>query len=184
MLWEKEYLICYSIGFFETVKRTLHIWVTPEIEFILRPIVSPESLLLTSVLPSCIMLPTSAVSMVALFREAQLDARNTFPAYSDRMLPQTGHCGATLDIVLSSFPKLLADTAACRVLMYFWSREASHPILDMKAVTQTPSTKLSSTQQGMFTYDLKNDLDLTKNVRYCSYARTTSASTAPKVEIY
>ena len=129
-------------GTFEALKRMVRINVKSEIELILRPSVSQENILITSLLPPCIILPSSAVTLVALFRESQEAARNLFIAYTSRALPQTGHCGSSVDIVLSSFPKLLADVAACRVLMYFWSKEAPKDILDMRA----PSNFASFTQ--------------------------------------
>lgn len=45
--------------------------------------------------------------------------------HSERDLPQTSVINNTSDIVLSSFPKIMDDIAASRVLMYFWSYESN-----------------------------------------------------------
>ena len=70
------------------------------------------------VLPSNIVIPSSSTTMVAIYRkllkEAQLILLST----------TLGASNHSTDPIFSSFPKILADPAAVRVMLYLWSKEA------------------------------------------------------------
>jgi hypothetical protein len=59
--------------------------------------------------------------IVGLYRLLLQQQMTIKPDKPEQMLPQTGSLPLA-DAILSSFPRILADAAASRVLMYFWSR--------------------------------------------------------------
>jgi hypothetical protein len=80
---------------------------------------------LTLLLPPNVVLPTSSLSIVGMYRvmlvksyQASMDCGNR-----EGHLPQTGNLHFS-SALLSGFPRLLADQAAYRVLMSMWSKEA------------------------------------------------------------
>eukprot|EP00981_Chlorochromonas_danica_P011048 scaffold3678_cov157-Ochromonas_danica.AAC.1 len=77
---------------------------------------------LTKLLPVNIVVPTSSVTIVGIYRKILADTLKLFEDQPDRILPQTGSL-LHADVVLSSFPRILADPAACRVLMMLWKKE-------------------------------------------------------------
>jgi hypothetical protein len=44
--------------------------------------------------------------------------------YAERLLPQSGDRLHNADAILSSFPRILSDRAAAKVLFILWKREA------------------------------------------------------------
>merc|ERR1711871_767862 len=68
------------------------------------------------------------MSLIAVFRNAQLLARENQWKIVGGNLARTG-MGNTVDMTLSCFPKLMADAAACRVLMYFWAKASPKELI-------------------------------------------------------
>ena len=131
-------------GTLQTLKRAFGFKVIPKIEILVKPalhmipaitngaLLSPATTAaieanrcrLYHVLPPNIILPTKGFVVVAIYRlMLQKALRLTIDA-PDRVLPQSACCIPNVDPILSSLPKLLADAAACRVLLYLWSKEA------------------------------------------------------------
>ena len=115
-------------GFIEGVKRfavnnvgLTMFKIKSQIELTFKYMESNDTLLLASTLPYCIVLPSSAMSLVAMFRNALMIARRSKWGKKGRK--------HNLDLILSSFPKLVGDPAARRVLMYFWARECPEHLL-------------------------------------------------------
>ena len=77
---------------------------------------------LFELLPSNIVLPSSAVLMVGVYRQLlQAQMAGTLTEES-RALPQSGH-NARSDLMLSAFPQIVSDEACVRVCMYIWALE-------------------------------------------------------------
>ena len=116
-------------GALEAIKRFVHIDIKSQIQIEITPIQAVDTLRLNSFMPPSIILPSSAVSLVYIYRQMLRKARGQIHAlqyyHSERDLPQTSVINNISDIVLSSFPKIMDDTAASRVLMYFWSYESN-----------------------------------------------------------
>ena len=102
--------------------------IKSEVELIFRRTSNPHATLLFSSLPPCIIMPTNAMSLIAVFRNAQLLARENQWKIVGGNLARTG-MGNTVDMTLSCFPKLMADAAACRVLMYFWAKASPKELI-------------------------------------------------------
>ena len=73
-------------------------------------------------LPPNIVVPVSSVTMVCMYRKLLIKALQLAQIQSDRILPQTGILHHA-DALLSSFPRILADEAACRVLLLLWKAD-------------------------------------------------------------
>jgi len=78
-------------------------------------------ILLTSILPPNIVIPTSSVTIVGIFRKLLRDSFKLLDQ-SNRILPQTGVLHHA-DPLLSTFPRVLADAAGSRVLLLLWKQE-------------------------------------------------------------
>jgi len=132
-------------GFFKVIS-TLDILITPSVpaaKFIPRPVPTaaqgpkgagasgqavqapqnPDDVAwFTKLLPPNIVLPTSSVTVVGMYRRLLMKSMQLNQNAPDRVLPQTGVLHHA-DALLSSFPRLLSDEAACRVLLLMWKRE-------------------------------------------------------------
>jgi Ca2+-binding EF-hand superfamily protein len=87
---------------------------------------------LFSILPDNVILPVKSVIILGLFRQLlQQASENKTLMQTNRLLPQSG-INATTDILLSAFPALLTDEAACSVMYTVWSLEAPHQINGVK----------------------------------------------------
>lgn len=95
---------------------------------------APPSEMMTSILPSNVVLPSNSISCVSCFRTILSSTLTN--VHTDRMLPQTGSLPYA-DVLLSSFPRMLADPAASRVLFALWSKEAPAELCNrpMEALT-------------------------------------------------
>jgi Ca2+-binding EF-hand superfamily protein len=76
----------------------------------------------TRLLPPNIVIPTSSVTVVGMYRKLLIKSLQLSHHSMERVLPQTGVLHHA-DALLSSFPRILADDAACRVLLLLWKRE-------------------------------------------------------------
>lgn len=81
-------------------------------------------LFLTEVLPPNIVLPCSAVTLIAIYRSELMRTMNAHEDYAERVLPQSSDRLHSADVLFSSFPKILSDRAAARVLYMLWKLEA------------------------------------------------------------
>jgi hypothetical protein len=104
---------------------------------------------LTLLLPPNIVLPTSSLSIVGMYRvmlvksyQASMDSCNR-----EGHLPQTGNLHFS-SALLSGFPRLLADPAAYRVLMQMWSKEA--PLELMGKLGKEITVGLASTNRYVY----------------------------------
>ena len=80
-----------------------------------------------------------------MLRKARGQIHTLQYSHSERNLPQTAISQNTSDIILSSFPKLIADAAACRVLMYFWSvQSAKYVIMEQDQSYKKPPPHVSA----------------------------------------
>lgn len=104
-------------------------------------------IMMTMILPQNIVLPSNSVSCVGTYRTV-LERANSNSSGAERLLPQTGALPYA-DVILSSFPKILADPAASRVLFALWSKEA--PAATLRPTdTLTLSDILSTRAQQSF----------------------------------
>jgi hypothetical protein len=76
----------------------------------------------TRLLPPNIVIPTSSVTVVGMYRKLLIKSLQLSHNHVERCLPQTGILHHA-DALLSSFPRILSDDAACRVLLLLWKRE-------------------------------------------------------------
>jgi hypothetical protein len=77
-----------------------------------------------TVLPKFIIVPTSTVFALVIYRQLLLKSHQHQIAVGneDRLLPQSGPLRVT-DPVLSTFPQILSDQAAFRVFMMLWRNQ-------------------------------------------------------------
>lgn len=127
------------------VKSILEILITPTVP-IIKPLPKAMSaatsapgaptnqvpdVLMTKTLPPNIVLPTSSVTIVGIYRKVLYNAlmsniiNNEHNSMTvERILPQSSaNTIYYADAVLSSFPKIVSDPAACRVLLLLWKKE-------------------------------------------------------------
>jgi hypothetical protein len=133
-------------GAWQTLKRAFGFKVKSILEFLITPSIptpsksttkqlppsntklqAVERLPLTQILPLNIVLPTSTVTVVGIYRKLLLQAINQEGEKVDRLLPQSGILHHA-DALLSSFPRILADPAASKVLMMLWSKQFPHEL--------------------------------------------------------
>lgn len=111
-------------GLLEMVKRIVGIKIHSKLELLISTVPRTDRTLLLP-LPRNIILPEMSVSIVGVYRHF---LANTLREYDlncqiDRILPQTGEL-PTGDPLFSSFPRILNDPAASRVLLLLWRMEA------------------------------------------------------------
>ena len=75
------------------------------------------------VLPNFIIVPTSTVIALVIYRQLllKINKQQLSGGNEDRILPQTGSLRVT-NPVLSTFPQILSDQAASRVFMIMWRK--------------------------------------------------------------
>ena len=104
-------------GMWQAIKRAVGWTVKSKLELSLtRSRFSEQEIQLF--MPFNVILPSEAVNMVLAFRQRLINAQRNalIEVGGPKLLPQTGKL-ATADPVLSGFPRMLADPAACRVLI-------------------------------------------------------------------
>ena len=98
-------------------------------------------------LPENIILPSKIVSSVGIFRCLMTSMQQQYLSLdSSRVLPQSGCFLPFGDVLLSSFPKLLSDTCAAKVMMLLWAREAPQNIgtlTDVRNISVSEATNPS-----------------------------------------
>ena len=99
---------------------------------------------LISLLPPQLLCPANGVTLVGIYRAMLRDSLAVKLDAPDRILPQSG---VTIhqDVILGSFPRILADPATCSVLLKLWGREAPDR-LTKKSLSQITVTDVSSKQ--------------------------------------
>jgi hypothetical protein len=75
---------------------------------------------LISLLPPQLVLPTNGITLVGIYRELLKENMRLKLDPCDRVLPQT-NVTMQQDVILGSFPKILADPATASVLMKLWA---------------------------------------------------------------
>ena len=93
-------------------KNTMTILITP------RDYSTADASSLFQCLPINIVIPSSSVTMVAIYRKLLKEA------HEHRLATVSNVVRHTTDAIFSSFPRILADPAASRVMLYLWSKEA------------------------------------------------------------
>lgn len=82
----------------------------------------PNKVTLIQLLPRNIVIPSSSVTIVGIYRKVLLNMLITQQDYTDRVLPQSGILHHA-DAILSSFPRIMADPASRPVLLSLWSKQ-------------------------------------------------------------
>jgi hypothetical protein len=95
-----------------------------------KPIKEDDTKLIT-LLPPQLLLPTHGVTLVGIYRAMLKDSLRIKLDEPDRVLPQSG-VTVHQDVILGSFPKILADPATCSVLLKLWSKEAPDTLTNKK----------------------------------------------------
>jgi len=136
-------------GLLETIKRVVGIKIHSKLEFLISTATQTEPNLLQP-LPQNIIIPAQSVSAVGVYRHYLADTirEQELQSQIERILPQSGRL-PTGDPIFSSFPRILNDPAACRVLLLLWRMEApksvavrsSHPTAQAKAAPSSPAKK-------------------------------------------
>jgi hypothetical protein len=111
-------------GLIEMVKRIVGIKIHSKLELLISTVPKTDRTLLLP-LPRNIILPEMSVSIVGVYRHFLANTLREHDLHSqiDRILPQSGSL-PTGDPLFSSFPRILNDPAACRVLLLLWRMEA------------------------------------------------------------
>lgn len=134
-------------GLFEAIKRIVGIKIQSKLEFLITiPPFRNCDLLLP--IPPNVILPMTGISLIGVYRHyhAQSYRQQQIQAQFDHILPQTGTL-PTGDPIFSSFPKILNDPAACRVLLLLWSKEIPQNILNLNLSSKSSADLLSVTIQ-------------------------------------
>lgn len=115
-------------GFIAMVKRFFGIKVHSKLEFLISTKVNVDRAFLLP-LPRNIIIPDRCVSLVGVYRHFLAYTLREYELHSqiDRILPQSGKL-PTGDPLLSSFPRILNDPAAARVLMLLWRMQAPQSV--------------------------------------------------------
>ncbi len=121
-------------GVWNAFKRVIGYHVKSQLSVYLAPVLIPSRTgsgapVLTEkvvdYLPENIILPSKIVSSVGIYRCLMSSMQTQYLSLdSSRVLPQSGTYLPFGDVLLSSFPKLLTDPCAAKVLMLLWAREA------------------------------------------------------------
>jgi len=121
-------------GVWNAFKRVIGYHVKSQLSVYLAPVLIPSragsgapvlSEKVVDYLPENIILPSKIVSSVGIYRCLMSSMQTQYLSLdSSRVLPQSGTYLPFGDVLLSSFPKLLTDPCAAKVLMLLWAREA------------------------------------------------------------
>jgi Ca2+-binding EF-hand superfamily protein len=106
-------------GMWNALKRTLGYGITSVLTFVINPRnfnKAPVTSLFQT-LPPNIVIPSSSVSMVAIYRKLLKEA------HMHQLSLSGGLKHHAADPIFSSFPRILNDPAASRVMLYLWSKE-------------------------------------------------------------
>lgn len=121
-------------GAIHTFLRTVGFKISSKLELLLTSIVpqkaDPVAYNLLNILPHHILLPTKATTVAGIYRYVFIRHLLDVQEYGvpNRLLPQSATAAHAGDPVFSSFPRILSDAAASRVLMLLWSRESPKTI--------------------------------------------------------
>jgi len=121
-------------GAIHTLLRTVGFKISSKLELLLTSVTpqkaDPVAYNLLNILPHYILLPTKATTVAGIYRYVFIRHLLDVQEYGvpNRLLPQSATAAHAGDPVFSSFPRILSDPAASRVLMLLWSRESPKTI--------------------------------------------------------
>lgn len=145
-------------GFIEAVKRVVGIKIQSKLELLIVPTVAPAvkknqppQISATAILPRDIILPTKTVDIITTYRQIIASETHQPPRQNRAVSLPTGNA------VFSSFPRMLNDPAAQRVLLLLWSIKSSS--LKVKAAA-TMSAAIDSRSINPERLEVFNDVVL------------------------
>jgi hypothetical protein len=147
-------------GILEALKRIVGLKIPSKLEFLITIPPFQNSDLLQPIPPNVI-LPMTGISLIGVYRHYHVQSyrQQQIQAQYDHILPQTGTL-PTGDPIFSSFPKILNDPAACRVLLLLWCKEIpqSTSLLQMKLSITSSADLLSSTAGLTLQYQIPENI--------------------------
>lgn len=145
-------------GILEAIKRIVGIQIKSKLEFLISIPPFRNSDLLQPI-PENVILPMAGISLIGVYRHYHVQSyrQQQIQAQIDHILPQTGTL-PTGDPIFSSFPKILNDPAACRVLLLLWSKEIPQNILSLNLSPNASTDLISSTAALTIRYQIPENL--------------------------
>jgi hypothetical protein len=145
-------------GILEAIKRIVGIQIKSKLEFLISIPPFRNSDLLQPI-PDNVILPMAGISLIGVYRHYHVQSyrQQQIQAQFDHILPQTGTL-PTGDPIFSSFPKILNDPAACRVLLLLWSKEIPQNILSLNLSSKASADLISSTAALTIQYKIPENI--------------------------